>query len=119
MYITTNISKPASQPATQTECAAVCEQQLYGYISLLGLLFGIACLASYLAKKKFFLHVRSPKKKHVAKILSISFWVFLVLFILYFIKIEYLALGDGCTIDGLLLSGRLFPDLFPPIYSAR
>lgn len=111
MYITNGFTR-----VVQSECPVVCGQPLQAHLSLLGAVFGIVCLASYLVRKRFFLHVRSKKKKILSKILFISFFVFLALFLLYFLKFEYQAFGDSCPIDGLLLKFRLFPGIFPPLF---
>jgi len=116
MYITTNLSGDTSQAVPQVECPIICEQPLHIYVNLLGAVFGISCLAIYLAKKNFFLHARSKKKKLIAKILSISFWVFLALFVLYFLQLGYQATGNNCPAKSVLLSNNFFPDFLHPLY---
>ena len=120
------VACPASQTGyltypvvNQTNCPIVCEQQLYAYLNLLGIIFGAICLASYFVRRKFFLHVRAHRKKVISMVLLISFWVFLTLFVLYFLKIEYQPAENGCPINGILLKGTLLPDNIQPLYEVR
>ena len=118
MYITTN-NNTAEQAANPVECPVICEQRLYAYINLLGVSFGIICLAIHLVKKKYFRHPRSRKKKIIQRSLTVAFWIFLALFLLYFLKIEYHDVNGGCAVRGILLNGGLLPDFLYPIYGTR
>ena len=121
MYITTNIPVTINQTASSQviSCPIVCAQQLYAYINLSGLVFGLLCLVAYIGKKKLLQHRRTSKKKILIKILSVSFWLFLILFILYFLKIEYKEIEGQCITQGILLNISSFPDLFHPLYSLK
>lgn len=119
MYITTNIPRTANQAVDQIKCPIVCEQQLYAYVNLLGIIFGIFCLVLYFVKKRFFLNARSKKKKFFYKMLAVSSGIFLILFLLYFLKIEYKHISGECPIGGVLLSGSLFPDILHPLYGVH
>jgi len=111
MYITNTANRP-----NPVVCPAVCEQPLRLDINLLGAVFGLTCLALYFAKKKFFLHPRSKKKKLISRILTGLFFISLLLFLLYFIKIEYKPINGKCQSAGILLRGKLLPDIWPPLY---
>jgi len=112
MYITTNLNRP-----NPVVCPVVCEQPLRLDINLLGTIFGISCLVVYLVKKKFFLHVWLKKKKLISRMLTGSFFILLFLFLLYFIRLEYKPAGAQCRSEGILLRGKLLPDIWPPLYT--
>lgn len=114
MYITNTSNRPSP-----VECPVVCEQPLRLDINLLGAVFGLTCLALYFANKKFFLHARSKKKKLISQILTGSFFILLLLFLLYFIKLEYKPAKASCQSEGVLLRGKLLPDIWPPLYTTR
>lgn len=116
MYITTNLSNGTNQAVPQKECPIICEHPLFINVNLLSAVFGIACLAIYLTKKNFFPHPRGKKKKLIVKILTISFWIFLALFALYFLQLGYKITGNNCPTGNVLLSQNLFPDFLHPLY---
>jgi formate-dependent nitrite reductase membrane component NrfD len=103
----------------QIKCPTVCEQPLHIYINLLATVFGIACLAIYFIKKKFFLHPRSKKKKIIVQILSIVFWFFLAFFALFFLQLSYQHVEKACSAKDILLSGNIVPDIWRPLYTTR
>ncbi len=114
MYLTQPVKREV-----KVECPVACEQPIHIYFNFLGAIFGLACLILFLIKIKKFSHVRSNKKKIIATILSISSLSFLILFILYFIKVEYKPAAATCPTNGAFVSGTLWPDPFQPIYSSR
>jgi len=119
MYITTNTVRPVGQVANKPDCLIVCGQQLYVYLNLLAAVLGIFCLSLYFVKKRFLLLSRFKKKKLLFQILSGLAWIFLIFFLIYFIKIEYHPANGQCSVDGVLLQSSLFPDFFHPWYQGR
>ncbi len=85
-------------------CPTVCTQQTYIYITVLGLLFGALAIILFLLRKKV-----------LSKWRSILFFVFLVLFLLYSVQIEYNSCGSGCLSSGTYFKGiQLLPqNIFP------
>lgn len=114
MYITQPINKAA--PVVQkAECPPQCSPALYADFNLLGLIFGLSCLATYFIKKKFLTPARSNRKKLAVKILYWVKWILLALFILYFIQIEYQPPTNSCPVEGIMLRFDLLPDLLRPL----
>ena len=114
MYLT----KPLPREV-KAECLVACEQPVHVYFNLLGAIFGLLCLAIFLTKIKKLSPARSRKKKIISNILSISSLTFLILFALYFIKVEYKPAAPGCPTNGAFVSGRIWPEPFRPLYSQR
>lgn len=114
MYITQPV-----QREIKADCPPSCEQPIHIYFNLLGILFGLACLALFLLKKKKYSHVRAPQKKLTATVLAIASLTFLILFSLYFVKVEYRPAAPGCPSGGAYVNGRLWFDPLTPLYSTR
>ena len=119
MYITTSAPNTITQIINQADCPVICEQEYFAYFNLTGILFGFLCIAAILFNKKYFIHGRTNKKKLVSKTLSILFWTFLVLFVLYFLKIEYHQSTTSCIIKGILVNINFFPNWLHPLYGIR
>jgi Ca2+/Na+ antiporter len=87
-------------------CPAVCTQQTYVYISMLGLLFGVLAIVLFLLRKKV-----------LSKWRPILFWIFLVLFLLFSVQIRFESCGSGCSRDGVYFQGlRMLPNMDNPYY---
>lgn len=117
MYITQPVRRE-----TKIECPKYptpCEQPVHIYFNLLGAIFGLTCLVLFLIRLKSFPNIRSPKKKIISNILAVASLSFLILFILYFVKVEYKPAAFGCPTNGAFVSGRLWPEPFRPLYSPR
>ena len=85
-------------------CPAVCTQQTYIYITVLGPLLGFFAMVLFLLRKKV-----------LSKWRSIIFWILLVLFLLFSVQIEYIKCESGCSTEGVYFKGlQLLPKNFFP-----
>jgi len=90
-------------------CPAVCTQQVYIYINVLGLLFGVFAIVLFLLRKNI-----------LSKWRLVSFWIFIVLFLFFFVQIKYNRCGSGCSSSGIYLKGlQLTPQNILPFSTTR
>jgi hypothetical protein len=113
MYITNIRSAGQICPECPT-CETICEPQMLGQINLLGLVFFIACLATYFLYRKKIFYSFFRRKQYIKTLRSIGL-IFLVLGMLYFIQLGInKSANSDCRVGGVMLEIKFWPSSIIP-----